>query len=177
VNRKTGLYTQDILQILLFHEVARVQRYPIPLSILRIGVQYNSKPTVEVVEAARQITAHILGANLRGPDVAGHYETDYLIILPVTDEAGALTTAKRLTRLLYTVHPLKSGRQLDLVSHIGVAAIAPKTPIPVEAFLTQATRALIEARKRAPGAVVPASELESELKPSQPQSPGKPSRQ
>src|SRR5574341_1588984 len=159
VNRRAGLYTQDILQILLFHEVARVQRYPIPLSILRIGVQHNSKSTVEAVEATKQIAAHILTSNLRGPDAAGHYENDYLVILPVTDEISALSVAKRLTRLLYTIHPLRSGRQLEIITYTGLAAIAHKTSIPVEEFLTQATRALIEARKRAPGSVVSYSEL------------------
>ncbi len=161
LNRKTGLYTQEILEILMFHEIARVERYPIPLALLRIAAEFTNKPTYDVIEGAKMAVAHILNANLRVADVPGHYENDYIVILPVTDEDGAKIVAGRLNKLLFARHPLRNGGQLDLIPFMGIAAIPQGASISVEEFVARATQALNEARRRAPGSVAAYSEVSS----------------
>jgi len=159
LNRKTGLYTQEILEILMFHEIARVERYPIPLALLRIAAEFTNKPTYDVIEGAKMAVAHILNANLRVADVPGHFENDYIIVLPVTDESGAKIVANRLNKLLFARHPLRNGGQLDLIPFMGIAAIPQGDSITVEEFVVRTTLALNEARRRAPGTIVAYSEV------------------
>lgn len=159
LNRKTGLYTQEILEILMFHEIARVERYPIPLALLRIAAEFTNKPTYDVIEGAKMAVAHILNANLRVADVPGHFENDYIIVLPVTDESGAKVVANRLNKLLFARHPLRNGGQLDLIPFMGIAAIPQGASISVEEFVVRATQALNEARRRAPGSIMTYSEV------------------
>jgi GGDEF domain-containing protein len=159
LNKKTGLYTQEILEILMFHEIARVERYPIPLAIIRIAAEYTNKPVYEVIEGAKMAVAHILSSNLRVADVPGHYENDYILLLPVTDEPGAKVVAGRINKLLFGHQPLRNGGQLDLIPFMGIASIPQGAIITVDDFVARATIALNEARRRAPGSIVAYSEV------------------
>ena len=151
--RPKSLHTQDVMGVLLYHELARVQRYAIPVTLLRITVEYPNQSNADYVEGAKRIVTHILTANLRAVDAAGHYEKDYLAMLTITDEPGAMIVAKRLSKLLYTTHPLRNAQQLELVPFIGLAALPEKTAISVENFIGRSTRALANARRLAPGSI------------------------
>jgi hypothetical protein len=154
VKRTPDVYKQEIIEVLLFHELARVQRYPVPLTVMRMAVQHNRTPSPAVTEGVSLIVTHILNANLRIADVAGRYDDDYLIVLPVSEEAGSATVARRLTRLLYGTHPFKNGSQIEIITFTGMTTVAQGAPISAIECLDQVSAALTEARRRAPGSIV-----------------------
>jgi hypothetical protein len=159
LKRSPDVYKQEIIEVLLFHEVARVQRYPVPLSLLRMTVQHNRQAAATVTEGVNLIVSHVLNANLRIADIAGHYGDDYLVILPVTEEAGALSLGRRLTKLLFGTHPFRSGGQIELVTFVGVATFPQGAQVAAIDCLDQVEAALTEARRRAPGAIVTHNQL------------------
>lgn len=159
VKRTPDVYKQEIIEVLLFHELARVQRYPVPLTVMRMAVQHNRQPSSQVMEGVNLIVTHVLNANLRIADVAGHYNDDYLIILPVSEEVGSAAVARRLTRLLYGTHPFRNGTQIELITFTGLTTIPQGAPISAIECLDQAAAALAEARRRAPGSIVVFSQI------------------
>jgi len=154
LKRTPDVHKQEIIEVLLFHEVARVQRYPVPLTLIRLSVQHNRQPASSITEAVNLIVTHVLNANLRIADVAGHYDDDYLIILPVTEAPGALALAQRLTKLLYGTHPARNGGQIELTTFMGIATFPQGAQVSAIDSLDRVEAALVEARKRAPGAIV-----------------------
>ena len=159
VHPTESLHSLEVMKVMLQHEIARVQRYPVALSLLRIALDYPDPGSPTNIAAVKKIVAHILKVNLRGVDSAGYYENDCLIILPVTNESGALIVAKRLTKLLYNTQPIRYGKQIDLTSFMGIATLPEQSTVKVDDFLTQSAKALAEARQRAPGSIVAYSEV------------------
>jgi hypothetical protein len=157
---KSGeLHTQELIWALLFHEIARVQRYAMPLSLLRLKTASPQSSRLQGADGVKKIVSQCLQNNLRQVDMSGSYQNDYLIVLPVTDEAAALIVAQRLITTLYNVHPYRYGKTLEITPFIGIATLHPNAPIPIETFVDQATMALKEAFRRSPGAVVTYGDL------------------
>lgn len=170
------LHSQEVIWALLFHELARVQRYNVPLALLRLKIAASQQTKLQEADAIKRIIIQTLKVQLRQVDVAGQYQNDYLIVLPVTDEAGAAVAARRLVTTLYGVHPYRYGKNLQINPFIGIAAVAPKIIISIEEFVEQATAALREAYTRSPGAIVGYSEVAPFTPESLPE-PGTPSPQ
>lgn len=148
------------MEILLFHEMARVERYKVPLTLVRLRVVHPHGAKLQVADGVTKIVTHILKANLRLVDMVGRYEKDYLVILPVTDEIGAMIVTKRLTKFLYNTHPYRYGKTLELTPFTGLATLSPTTSLSVDGFINQATEALSEAYRRAPGSIMTYREVE-----------------
>lgn len=148
------------MEILLFHEMARVERYKVPLTLIRLRVVHPHGAKLQVTDGATKIITHILKANLRLADMCGCIDKDYLVILPVTDEASAMVVTQRLAKFLYNTHPYRYGRTLELTPFIGLATLTPATTLSVTDFINQTTTALAEAYRRAPGTIMTYREVE-----------------
>lgn len=144
----------------MFHEMARVQRYKVPLTVARLRVVHPHGAKLQVIDGVTKIVTHILKSNLRLVDIFGQIEKDYLVILPVTDELGATVVTKRLIKFLYNTHPYRYGKTIELTPFIGLSTLTPSANLSVEDFLNQATEALAEAYKRAPGTIMTFREVE-----------------
>lgn len=162
------MHSQDVIWALLFHELARVQRYAMPLALLRLKTSSPQLSKLQGADGIKRIIIQTLKTQLRQVDMAGQYQNDYLIVLPVTDELGATLVARRLVTTLYGVHPYRYGKTLQINPFIGIATAAPKAILSIDNFVEQATVALREAFTRSPGAIVPYSELASSTPEPQP---------
>jgi GGDEF domain-containing protein len=166
---KSDLYTQEIIWALLFHEIARVERYAVPLTLLRLKAGSPQSSKLEGADGIKKIVTHVLKANLRLVDMAGLYQNDYLIILPVTDDTGARIVAQRLITTLYNIHPYRYGKTLEITPFIGITTLLPKNQASVEEFVEQATAALREAYMRSPGSVFSYADVASVIPDPQPE--------
>ncbi|MGE5250946.1 MAG: diguanylate cyclase domain-containing protein, partial [Bacteroidota bacterium] len=122
---ETGLYKYEVFEILLDYEIARIKRYPSPVSLLHMVLAANEYPG-ELEEQARQALTGLLNRSLRVSDVPCQYQNEYLILLPATDEAGGRAVAERLLASFRTTQSVtidrRSRRQnayLGLTSHSG----------------------------------------------------------
>ena len=96
LNAESGLYPQKMLESLLDGEVMRAKRYPGPLSVLYLGLRFDENPSPDVLESAQSFLADILQASLREVDMPGHYQGNYLVVMPESDADGAKKAAERL---------------------------------------------------------------------------------
>src|SRR3989304_1513358 len=122
INHATGLFTRPLVETFLHHEISRAQRYPAPLSLLRLALYIP--PSNYPHDLAHLLIADLLNNNLRDTDVPGHFDDDYLIILPATPLLGGLTVASRLAHHAKILHPVEQGYtdHFDLAVCIGVSS-------------------------------------------------------
>jgi diguanylate cyclase (GGDEF)-like protein len=107
-------------------EVARAQRYKRPLSICMISVdQFDKIRNTYGPLGAEMVLKHIaslLQESLRGVDIAARYQAEqFAIVLPETNNAGAVVVAERLAKRVAT-RPVKINLQsINVTVSIGVA--------------------------------------------------------
>jgi len=159
INYATGLFTRPLVETLLHHEIARAQRYPSPLTLLRLALYIP--PGDYPRELAHLLIADLLNTNLRATDVPGHFDDDYLIIFPATPLLGGLTVASRLAHRAKILHPVEQGYgdHFDLAVCIGISAHQGGNEISEADLLAQASTALDEAKRKGPHSVVSFNEL------------------
>jgi PleD family two-component response regulator len=98
VDLATGLYDRRTMWSRLAEEVARAQRYHYPFSLMLITLRTPaSRPAVEELpELARLLKRHT-----RAADILARYSEDTLaVLLPCTDERGAVRLAERIRQIV-----------------------------------------------------------------------------
>lgn len=103
VDRETGLYDRRTMWSRLAEEVSRTRRYRYPLALMLLSfVSPNSRLAVEYLLQLAQI----LKRHTRSSDLLARYSEDTLaLLLPCTDERGALRLAKRIRQLAAVLSP------------------------------------------------------------------------
>ncbi|MBI3359490.1 MAG: diguanylate cyclase, partial [Chloroflexi bacterium] len=130
-----------------------------PIVLLRLGLRFDGPPDEAALARARSAVAHILNANLRAVDIPGHYQDDYLIILPNTSEAGGRIIAGRLTQAVQARRAAGDDGNSALAIFMGMAAHPGGREADADALVSQSSAALAEARRRRANSVVGFGEL------------------
>jgi diguanylate cyclase (GGDEF)-like protein len=150
----TGLYTRHIFGMLFNHEIVRTHRYPSPLVLLRIAMNYETPPEDKESDRASPCVARMLFSNLRQVDVPAQFGEDYLVLLPATDETGGTVVGNRLMQRLQSDNLNQTGYSCPSAIHIGMAAHSGGPTASAETILVQASEALEEACQRGLNAMV-----------------------
>lgn len=145
----TGLHNRRWFDESLPRMVGRHVRTHQPLSLLMIDVdhfkKYNDTHGHQAGDAALSRIGAILGARMRPTDLMARYGgEEFVVILPLTDSAGALMAAERIRNSVAaeTASLLLSGECLSV--SVGVAQLsAGETP---ESFIARADAALYRAK-------------------------------
>jgi len=122
----TGVYNAHAFMKELQEEVARAQRYKRPLSICIVSVdRFDEIKTGYGPLGAEMVLKHVAGLlkeSLRGVDIAARYQGEkFAIVLPETNNAGAIVVAERLAKRIAT-RPVKlSVQTINITASIGVA--------------------------------------------------------
>lgn len=122
----THVYQRRYVIHRLAYESARSARYTNPLSVLLVDVdnlkEINSAHGTLIGDAVLIETAGIIYSNLRRADLIGRYDKqDFILVLPETNEEGALTLANRICRVVQT-HKFMDGKiNLRVTVSVGVA--------------------------------------------------------
>lgn len=103
IDRETGLYDHRTMWSRLAEEVSRTRRYRYPLALMLISFEFpNSRLVVEYLLQLAQI----LKRHTRTSDLLSRYSEDTLaLLLPCTDERGALRLAERIRQLAAALSP------------------------------------------------------------------------
>ena len=124
------------------------------ISILMIDVdwfkKYNDTYGHQQGDLVLQTVALLLTQSLNRPgDVAARWGgEEFVVLLPNTDLAGALKIAERIrVNVGKTVIPCADGAETKITVSIGVNTQAPANDSPLESFISQADRALYEAKE------------------------------
>ena len=137
-------------------EYRRALRVGTPLALVLVDVDrfkaFNDRYGHPAGDACLQAVAGILGAALRRPaDMAARYGgEEFAVLLPGTDEAGALATAARIQDALRAAALPHAGSEFGVVSlSLGVAVLPPGAAGEGPAALVEAADAALYQAKRA----------------------------
>jgi diguanylate cyclase (GGDEF)-like protein len=122
IDLTTGFYDRRTMWARLAEEIARARRYRYPLSLMLLT--FDTSDAQRAVEQVLEL-ARLLKQHTRTSDILVRYSEDTLaILLPCTDERGALYLADRLRHLVQVSLPAayESGGVIPL--RIGVTSTA-----------------------------------------------------
>jgi diguanylate cyclase len=165
LDKSSGLYPQKMLESLLDGEVLRAKRYPGPLSVLYLGLRFDENPSPDVLESAQSFLADILQAGLREVDMPGHYQGNYLVVMPESDAEGARKAAERLVDKFQGKQVTRQLQEYRVSVCAGVASHPGGEGISSIELLSRASSALWEAHRRGPRNLVLFDEIKGEGKP------------
>jgi diguanylate cyclase (GGDEF)-like protein len=159
LDSKTGLYPQKMLESLLDGEILRAKRYPSPVALLLIGLSFDSSPTPNIMESAHSYLTNILHTGLREVDMPGHYQGNYLIVMPESDAEGARQAALRLVENFHGNQVTRELKEFGVSICAGVAFHPGGDGITKDELLSRASSALWEAHRRGPRTLIEFDEL------------------
>jgi diguanylate cyclase (GGDEF)-like protein len=155
----TGLYTHLAFQERLREEVARALRYNQPMSLLIADIDQFATVNYDLGYQAgddilRRIATTLVEDDspdrVRSSDIVARYSgEEFVLLLPETAKAGALTKAARMRDAVASAK-LPNDRKVSL--SIGVACL-PEDAADPESLLTAAEAALRGAKRGGPGRV------------------------
>lgn len=155
----TGIYNRPYFIELSEREINRAQRTQRRVAVLIIDVDGCKKLNEEYGYlggdlALRQLAQQAI-ASIRDYDLAGRFSGEEIaLVLPDTDETGAMTVSRRLREKL-DAHPvtLEDGTCFTVSVSIGIAIAGGEMETLDDALLA-ADEALITAKKNGPGHTV-----------------------
>ena len=150
LDRESGLYPQRMIESLLDSEVLRAKRYPGPISLLYIGLCFDENPSADILDSARSYLANILHSGLREVDMPGHFQGNYLVVMPESDADGARKAAQRLVDKFQGKQVTRDLHEYGVSICAGVASHPGGEGISTQELLSHASSALWEAHRRGP---------------------------
>jgi diguanylate cyclase (GGDEF)-like protein len=159
LDAKSGLYPQKMLESLLDGELLRARRYPGPIALLYIGLCFGESPSPEIMESAHSYLTDILHTGLREVDMPGHYQGNYLVVMPESDAGGARKAALRLVEKFQGKQVTRELNEYGVSICAGVAYHPGGDGITKDELLSRASSALWEAHRRGPRTLILFDEL------------------
>ena len=146
---QSELYDENVFKMLVEYEIARFQRYPSPISLLRIGLA-PINPTQEEAANAPTALATMLNMRLRQADIPARIGNEFVVLLPNTDEISARVVAERLLRIAVGTINTPLGFSARVTICIGLACHSGGPIFTAERLMSDAEAALRQARSVGP---------------------------
>lgn len=146
----TGLYNRRHFFELAVREFERSRRYGRPVSAILLDLdnlkQINDTFGHPSGDRALQKVAQLSLSTLRRPDLIGRYGGDeFVMLLPETSLASALTVAERLRSSVSSVELVEDENIITMTVSIGVAALSPEART-LETLIDHADQAQYQAK-------------------------------
>lgn len=159
-DQKTGLYTMGFLLQKLSEERKRSQRYRTPLSLMMLDLDHFKKVNDAhghlVGDEVLKVFADKIREGVRETDVAARFGgEEFAVLLPETDEEGALACAQRILRATRAHRFRTGGGEFGVTASAGVAQLTDDE----RDLLDLADRALYAAKQAGRDRVAAASRL------------------
>lgn len=158
----TKLYVHRFFQGRLAQEFKRTMRYRQPLAVLLSDIdhfkKFNDMYGHQVGDIVLEGTADVFKKSVRDVDLVARYGgEEFAVILPQTDEPGAVIVAERIRKAVESfdfLHP--DGRILKVTVSIGIAAYTGDEDIPdTKTMVKRSDMALYYAKENGRNRCVP----------------------
>ncbi|MFQ5905712.1 MAG: diguanylate cyclase [bacterium] len=150
----TGAHNHRYFQARIEEEIKRADRYSRPLSLIMVDVdyfkKYNDTHGHLMGDEVLKGVANTLKRWTRIIDVVSRYGGDeFTVLLPETDEEGAMTVAKRLKREIEeTYFPLESSQPSGSITvSMGIASF-PENGMSAKELIKHADDAMYKAKEK-----------------------------
>src|SRR5215467_10510851 len=122
------LYPLEAFKILLEHEVHRSRRYKQPLTLIHIAVTADPN-TPHTQHSAEVFSINVLNLQLRDTDIPCRTGSEFLILMPATDEPGGKIACERLEKLFTVMHQTYDRVSFQLSAFIGMSTENGEGPL------------------------------------------------
>ncbi len=163
----TGLFRREAILEQLQREVERARRYGRPLAVAMADLDHfksiNDRHGHLAGDTVLARVAQVLSGAIRFSDAIGRYGgEEFLVLLPETELAGAITVAEKIRRQVERVRvSVSSGVHVELTMSLGVAALDPamaRQEDAATALIAQADANLLRAKSLGRNRVEPQAE-------------------
>jgi hypothetical protein len=158
LTRGDELYSDDVFWVLFDYEVTRSQRYPSPLSLIKIEMTPSASDPV-INRAAAAIFIAELNSNLRMADIPTGNGNSYHILLPTTDENGGRTVCERMLSIFRNRFDTKDGESITFSINLGMAAHPGGPSLTADELLQNTEKAFQQSKFNGPNTYVVYSDL------------------
>ncbi len=163
----SGLYNHRHFKEMLLNFVARALRYSEDLSVVIIDVDNFKKINDDHGHQAGDVIiseiGNLLASCIREIDIAARYGGDeFAIVLPKTNESGALFVTEKIVKRIEASKILNSDK-VNITFSIGISSF-PKNAMTMDGLIEKADIALYEAKDRGKNQTIHFNDIDSSLK-------------
>ena len=148
----TGLFNRYTLRSILDSEICRARRYKHPIGILMIDVnrfkEINDRFGHAAGDTVLQAVADVLRRTVRESDVAVRYGGDEFLVLLVETDGETDIVCERIQTEMSCWCDSELTLDLPVTLSIGAAHWMPETGQSIESVLSEADRAMYEAKRK-----------------------------
>ena len=144
------LYHIDFFKQLLLVEIRRAKRYGYPLSVLLLSLDPYRLPPGRLTtrRQVRSAVARAVSDSIRDIDIPVYVgQEKLLVLLPHTDVEGARKVGRRLVRQIEKGSLTHRGEEIQVTASIGVAGTSRGRRVSFAKLMSDARKALEEARR------------------------------
>jgi two-component system cell cycle response regulator len=168
----TELWNFRYFQLQAIREVEAATRYHRPLGLLIVDLDHfkrvNDRHGHPVGDQVLAEVARRIRTSTRLPDIVARYGgEEFVLLLPGTDDAGAVVTAERIRRRVSRLPVVAGGQdalRISVTCSVGVAAY-PVHGESVDELLRRADAALYTAKSEGRDRVVNATDVDASVRP------------
>jgi len=139
------LYFPDSFKTLLEHEVNRSRRYKNPLTLVHLAVE-TEPATPQAQHSAEVFAINVLNIYLRETDIPCRDGSEFLVLMPSTDEPGGRVACERLERLFDVKQQSDDRVSFTCSVFIGMTTLPGDKSLSSARLLEQASTAMKHAR-------------------------------
>ena len=156
---KIELFSPEVFQILLDHEVNKSRRYGDSLTLIDLLIE-TDPADLETLHSAEALAINLFDLHLRDSDIPCKRENEFLVLMPSTSAPGARTACERIRKLMDTEYQTDSGTSFKLFTFIGMAAMPADHSLSGHELSQNASQALQHARANQLMSVVAFTEIQ-----------------
>lgn len=158
LSHEIELYPLEAFKTILDHEIHRSRRYKHPLTLIHVAVETNPN-TPQTQHSAEVFAINVLNLQLRETDVPCKMGSEFLVLLPSTDQEGGRIACERLEKLFKVTQQTYDRVSFQLSAFIGTTSAAGGSPIHSSQLIQEASSAMQYARLNRSQSVVLFSEI------------------
>jgi hypothetical protein len=148
------LYPLESFKTLLDHEIHRSRRYKHPLTLIHVAVEADPN-TPQTQHSAEVFAINALNLQLRDTDIPCKMGSEFLVLMPSTDQQGGQIACERLEKLFKITQQTYDRVSFQLFAFIGMTSADGTSPLHSSKLIEQASAAMQHARvNRSPSAIL-----------------------